>query len=157
MPRRCMAAGCDTKSEMGYSLHGFPRDKVLQKAVKRPRSNWESPSSSSQLCSKHFEDHCFVTEGVCYLEAMGVLTVKWLKPDTVPTIFPRSIDYLESTSSTPTSLLLSDQQKQKSVSMLRMYLYVATSDKLASYSWFSYVAIACYVTTRMHQYNFNCI
>ena len=38
-----------------------------------------------------------------------------------------------------------------------MYLYVATSDKLPSYSWCSYVAIACYVTTRMHQYNFNCM
>ena len=39
MPRRCAAAGCDTKSGMGYSLHGFPQDEVLRKkwvrAVKR--------------------------------------------------------------------------------------------------------------------------
>ena len=112
MPRRCVAADCNTKSGMGYSLHGFPQDEVLRKkwvrAVKRQRSNWEGPSSSSQLCSKHFEDHCFVTEGVRYREAMGVLTVKRLKPDAVPTIFPRSIDYLESTSSTPTSRPLSE-------------------------------------------------
>ena len=122
MPRRCVAVDCNTKSGMGYSLHGFPQDKVLRKkwvrAVKRQRSNWEGPSSSSQLCSKHFEDHCFVTEGVRYREAMGVPTMKRLKPDAVPTIFPRSIDYLESTSSTPTSRLLSERRRQRSVSML---------------------------------------
>ena len=122
MPRRCVAADCNTKSGMGYSLHGFPQDEVLRKkwvrAVKRQRSNWEGPSSSSQLCSKHFEDHCFVTEGVRYREAMGVPTVKRLKPDAVPTIFPRSIDYLESTSSTPTSRPLSERRRQRSVSML---------------------------------------
>ena len=80
MPRCCVAASCDAKSGMGYSLHGFPQDNVLRKkwvqAVKCQRNNWEGPSLSSQLCSKHFEDHCFVTEGVCYCEAMGVLTVK---------------------------------------------------------------------------------
>ena len=79
MPRHCVTAGCDTKSGMGYSLHGFSQDEALQKkwiqAVKHQRSNWEGPSSSSWLCSKHFEDHCFVTEGVRYHEAMGVLTV----------------------------------------------------------------------------------
>ena len=122
MPRCCVAAGCNTKNGMGYSLHGFPQDEALRKkwvrAVKRQRSNWEGPSSSSQLCSKHFEDYCFVTEGFRYREAMGVPTVKRLKPDAVPTIFPRSIDYLESTSSTPTSRPLSEQRKQRSVSML---------------------------------------
>ena len=122
MPRRCVAADCNTKSGMGYSLHGFPQDEVLRKkwvrAVKRQRSNWEGPSSSSQLCSKHFEDHCFVTEGVRYREAMGVPTVKRLKPDAVPTIFPRTIDHLESTSSTPTSRALSERRRQRSISML---------------------------------------
>ena len=122
MPRRCVAAGCNTKSGMGYSLHGFPQDKALRKkwvqAVKCQRGNWEGPSSSSQLCSEHFEDHCFITEGFRYREAMGVSTVKRLKPDAVPTIFPRSIDYLESTSSTPTSWPLSERRKQRSVNML---------------------------------------
>ena len=107
MPKRCVAAGCDTKSGMGYRLHGFPQDEPLQKKwvqeVKRQRSNWEGPSSSLQLCFKHFEDHCFVTEGLHCHEAMGILTVKRLDPDAVPTIFRRSNDYLESTSSTPTS------------------------------------------------------
>ena len=31
MPRRCIAAGCDTKSEMRYSLHSFSQNKELQK------------------------------------------------------------------------------------------------------------------------------
>ena len=123
MPIRCVAAGCDTKSGMGYSLHGFLRqDEVLRRkwvrAVKRQISNWEGPSSSLQLCSKHFEDHCFVTEGVRYREAMGVPTVKRVKPDAVPTIFPRLIDYLESRSSTPTIRPLSERRKQRSVGML---------------------------------------
>ena len=42
MPRRCVAAGCNTKSGMGYSLHGFPQDEVLRKkwvrAGKRQRT-----------------------------------------------------------------------------------------------------------------------
>ena len=29
MPRRCVAAGCNTKSGEGYSLHGFPREQDL--------------------------------------------------------------------------------------------------------------------------------
>ena len=107
MPRRYVAAGCDTKSGMGYSLPGFPQDEVLQKkcvwGVKCQRSNWEGPLSSSQLCSKHFDNYCFVTEGIHYCEEMDIPTVKQLKPDAVPTIFPRSIDYPEGTSSTATS------------------------------------------------------
>ena len=125
MPRRCVAAGCDTKSGMGHSLHGFPQNEELRKkwirAVKRQRSNWDGPSSSSQLCSKHFEDHCFVTEGVRYRESMGVPTLKRLKPGAVPTIFPRSIDYLEGASNAPTSQPLSERRHQRSVSI---YIYL---------------------------------
>ena len=107
MPRHCAAADCNTKSGMRYSLHLFPQSEELRKkwirVVKRPRSNWDGPSSSSHLCSKHFEDHCFITDGVCCREVMGVPTVKRLKPDAIPTIFPRSIDYLEGTCRTPHS------------------------------------------------------
>ena len=31
MPRHCVAAGCDTKSGMDYSLYGFLQDEVLRK------------------------------------------------------------------------------------------------------------------------------
>ena len=84
MPRRCVAAGCDTVSGMGYSLHSFPKDETTRRkwrsAVKRQRVNWDGPSSSSLLCSKHFMEDCFVTEGVRYRDALGVSSL---------TLFPR--------------------------------------------------------------------
>ena len=132
MPRRCVAAGCDTKSGMSYSLHGFSQNEELQKkwvrAVKRQRSNWDGPSSSSQLCSKHFEDHCFVTDGVRYRKSMGVPALKRLKPDAVPTLFPRSIDYLQGASSTPRSRPLSERWQERSVSIL-IRLFITTSNR----------------------------
>ena len=95
MPRRCIAVGCSTTDGTGYSLHEFPKDEKIRKkwvrAVKRQRSNWNGPSSSSQLCSKHFEADCFVTEGVRYRSEMGIPTMKRrLKPDAVPAVFTRS-------------------------------------------------------------------
>ena len=93
MPRRCVVAGCSTIGGEGYSLHEFPRDKTIRtkwtQAVKRNRSNWDGPSASSLLCSKHFEQDCFVVEGVRYREAMGIPAQKRLKPNAIPTIFPR--------------------------------------------------------------------
>ena len=95
MPRRCIAAGCNTKDSEGYSLHTFPRDKELRdkwiRAVKRQRSNWDGPSKYSLLCSKHFEPDCFKTEGSRYRDEVGIPAKKRLKPDAVPTIFPLSI------------------------------------------------------------------
>lgn len=95
MPRRCVAAGCNTVSGDGYSLHAFPRNQDLRakwiRAVKRQRSNWDGPSTHSMLCSKHFEPDCFATEGVRYRDAIGLPTKKRLKPDAIPTIFPLSI------------------------------------------------------------------
>ena len=74
MPTRCVAAGCDTVSGKGYSLHKFPRNESVRKqwvrAVKRQRSNWDGPTSSSFLCSKHFKPECFVTDGVRFREGM---------------------------------------------------------------------------------------
>ena len=94
MPRCCIAAGCNTAGGEGYSLHGFPRDADVRakwvRAVKRQRSNWDGPTAGSLLCSKHFEPHCFVTEGVRYCEDVGIPAKKRLKLDAVPTIFPTS-------------------------------------------------------------------
>ena len=56
-----------------------------------------------------------------YYDEMGLPTAKRLKPDAVPTIFPRSIDYLEcssvsNTSKTkPMSQPLSEKRQQKLV------------------------------------------
>ena len=122
MPRRCIAAGCDTVSGKGYSFHKFPKDDAVRRrwisAVKRQQSNWEGPTKDSQLCSKHFEEDCFITDGVRFREEMGIPTVKRLKPDAVPTIFARSVDYIQTSSSqtsTPTSRPLSERRHQRSV------------------------------------------
>ena len=68
MPRCCVAAEYDTVSGMGYSLHSFPKDKTTRRkwtsTVKRQRDNLDGPSPSSLLCSKHFKEDCFVTEGL---------------------------------------------------------------------------------------------
>ena len=75
MPRRCVAAGCNTSSGEGYSLHAFPRDEDLRKkwtrAVKQHRRNWEGPTANSLLCSKHFEQECFAVEGSRYRDVVG--------------------------------------------------------------------------------------
>ena len=58
MPRRCIAAGCDSVGGKGCSLHKFPQDEAIKK-------KWIKAGSLpySLLCSKHFADDCFVTEG----------------------------------------------------------------------------------------------
>ena len=92
MPRRCIAAGCDSVGGKGCSLHKFPQNEAIKrkwiKAVKQQRSNWDGPSPHSLLCSKHFTDDCFVTEGVCFRDEMGMPTAKRLKPNAVPTNLP---------------------------------------------------------------------
>ena len=124
MPTRCVAAGCDSVSGKGHSLHGFPKNEAIRKqwvrAVKRQRSNWTGPSSSSALCSKHFTADCFATEGVRYREDMGIPVLKRLKPGAIPTIFPRSVDYLEasSSSSLSTSRTVAAKRQQKSVTQI---------------------------------------
>ena len=97
MPKHCVAAGYDTVGGMGYSLHSFQKDETMRRkwtsAVKRQRAKWDGPSSSSFLCSRHFNKGCFVTEGVKYHNEMGIPALKRLKPDAVPTIFARSTDH----------------------------------------------------------------
>ena len=90
MPRCCIAAGCDSVGGKGCSLHKFPQDEGIKKkwikAAKQQRSNWNGLSPHSLLCARHFAEDCFVTEGVCFRDEMGMLTAKYLKPDAVPKI-----------------------------------------------------------------------
>ena len=122
MPRRCVAAGCNTTSGMGYSLHSFTKDETLRRkwvsAVKLQRNNWDSPSSSSLLCSKHFKEECFVI-GVRFCDALEIPAQKHLKTDAVPTIFVRSVDNVAagSSTSTPSSRPLSERREQRLVSI----------------------------------------
>ena len=68
MPRCCAATGCDSVGGKGCNLHKFPHDEVIRKkwikTVKQQRSSWDGPLPHSLLCSKHFADDCFLTEGV---------------------------------------------------------------------------------------------
>ena len=131
MPRRCIAAGCDSVSGKGCSLHKFPQDEAIRKkwikAVKQQRSNWDGPSPHSLLCSRHFAEDYFVIEGVHFRDEMGMPTAKRLKPDAVPTIFARSIDCVEPCSSSKTSVHkpagrpLSEKRQQKSVSYVAIH------------------------------------
>ena len=80
------------------------------------RVNWDGPSSSSPLCSKHFKEDCFVTEGVRYRDALGIPAQKCLKPDTVPMIFARSFDHQDTDGSSSCSRPLSERREQNLVS-----------------------------------------
>ena len=117
MPRHCVAAGCNTSSGEGYSLHAFSRDEDLRKkwtkAVKQHRRNWEGPTANL-LCSKHFEQECFAVEGSHYRDAVGIPAKKRLKPDT--TIFPKSIHGGSSTPIAPAQRSTSEKRQRKAVS-----------------------------------------
>jgi len=93
MPRRCstrkMIGG------KGYSLHVFPKiERIWQlckSAVKLHRKDFDDPSDSSLLCSRHFTDDCFEIEGQRYRNEYGIPAQKRLvKKDAVPAIFPKS-------------------------------------------------------------------
>ena len=120
MPRRCVAAGCSTKSGEGYSLHEFPRDDGFRakwtRAVKLQRAGWKGPTAASFLCSKHFEPDCFITEGVHYCDAVGIPAKKRLKPNAIPTIFPKASDGGSSQPTTAPQRPASERRKRKAVS-----------------------------------------
>ena len=120
MPKRCIAAGCSTSSREGYSLHAFPRDDDLHKkwtrAVKQHQSNWKVPRANSLPCSKHFKQECFAVEGSCYRDTMCIPAKKCLKPDAIPTIFPKSIHGGSSTPTAPVQRPTSEKRQQKAVS-----------------------------------------
>ena len=71
-----MAAGHSTVSREGYNLHEFPHDDALcikwEQDVKCYQSNWYGASTSSVLCSQHFEPECYILEGIHYCNAMGI-------------------------------------------------------------------------------------
>ena len=67
---------------------------------------------------KTFCGQLLLTKGVHFHEKMGMPTAKLLKPDAVPTIFARSINYLEPSSTgsagifKPTSRPVFEKQQQ---------------------------------------------
>ena len=119
MPRRCIATGCSTASGEGYSLYEFPRNDSLRakwrRAVKLQQAACKVPTAGSVLCSKHFEPDCFITEGVRYRDAVGIPAKKRLKPNAIPTIFPKP-NGGSSQPTTPSQRPASERRKQKAVS-----------------------------------------
>ena len=80
----------------------------------------------------HFTADCFISEGVRFRDDLGMPTAKRLKPDAVPTLFARSIDYLGSTSSAstakshaarPLSEKREEKRQQESVYIICTYTY----------------------------------
>ena len=64
---------------------------------------------------KNFEPHSFITEGVAYHDAVGIPTKKQLKPNAIPTIFPKP-DGGNSQQTTPLQRPASERRKRKAVS-----------------------------------------
>jgi len=68
---------------MGYSLQKFPKDESLKRrwtgAVKQQRKDWNGPSPTSVLCSKHFTEDSYKTDGKLYHETFGIPAQKQLK------------------------------------------------------------------------------
>uniref|UniRef100_UPI0035900BE7 THAP domain-containing protein 10-like n=1 Tax=Myxine glutinosa TaxID=7769 RepID=UPI0035900BE7 len=96
MPSRCVAAGCSNCPSETVSVFKFPKDVKLRdiwtKQVQRTRAKW-MPTSSSVLCSEHFERHCF--NEIPQLKASLGFVVQHkrvLIPSAVPSIFVRSAE-----------------------------------------------------------------
>ena len=94
MVKRCVAAGCSNTYLKNVSLFNFPRDTSLRrrwtKQVQRTHGQWSGPTTNSTLCSDHFTEDCFETSTLL-APKLGIKIRKRLKPDAVPTIFPRPI------------------------------------------------------------------
>ena len=107
MGKRCVVACCNNTHKQGVSLFGFPQNKVLRmkwiKAVQRTRAEWKDPGKYSCICSEHFTIDCFEQTSVVSGELrfiqlpknenLGKLGLNWkkqLKPNAIPTIFPRT-------------------------------------------------------------------
>lgn len=91
MVNRCVAAGCSNTHSDRVSLFKFPRDGTLrqrwEKQVQRTRAQWKA-TDQSFLCSDHFTEDCFEVDSALAAQ-FGMKKRRRLKPDAIPTIFPR--------------------------------------------------------------------
>lgn len=89
MPHRCVVGGCNNTKKDGVSLHGWPKapyHRLWTNAVKITRADFAAPSSSSMICSAHFEQNCFEAKSLIS-SGFGLNYRPVLKKDAVPTIF----------------------------------------------------------------------
>ncbi len=97
MGKNCIVAGCSNTHKNGVSLFKFPADKDVRlkwiKEVRKTRANWKQPSSYSCVCSDHFTIDCF-EEFSSFSEKVGMKIKKMLKPNAIPTLFPRPSSHI---------------------------------------------------------------
>ena len=88
MVHRCVVYGCSNQATQFIALHGFPKDPSLlrlwEKFVNRTRV-WTKSSSSSKICSAHFQQDDF--ENYIKVSLGGAKSLK-LKAGAIPTIYP---------------------------------------------------------------------
>ena len=103
MGRGCIAAYCNSNSDkkQNISFHRFPnKDKEPERykqwaaQVKRTRQDWKGPTSFwTFVCSNHFTEDCYEQRPQLKLNlSVSDKLLKQLKPDAVPTHFPRKQD-----------------------------------------------------------------
>ena len=94
MVKCCIAAGCSNTYGHNVNLFNFPRDPTLRdrwtKQVRRTRTEWSGLTVNFNLRSNHFTEDCFVTDSLL-APKLGIKMQEKLKPDAVPTIFPRPV------------------------------------------------------------------
>ena len=110
MVNRCVAAGCSNTPSDRISLHKFPTSPKLcekwEKQVRRTRAQW-TVMKSSVLCSEQFTKDSFEVNSTI-VATFGISKKRRLKPDAVPTTFPRQ-------SSVDSALIWADRQMRKRV------------------------------------------
>ena len=89
------------------SLFRFPNDPSLQlqwaRQVQRTHKDFKGPTEFSVVCSKHFTRDCFEVNPVL-AEKFGIEIKANLKPDAVPTVFPRPAASGESSTTQSSSI-----------------------------------------------------
>ena len=108
MVKRCVAMNCSKTHQDGVSLHR-PTDTSLRlqwtRQVQRTRSNWTGPSQHSVICSDHFTSDCF-EEDTAIAAQFGIEKRVRLKPNAVPTVFPRATSSSTSSSTQSPSVMV---------------------------------------------------
>ena len=123
MGKNCVVAGCSKTHKKGASLFKFPTEKTLRmkwiKQVQRTRVDWKEPSAYSCVCSDHFTEDCF-QERSTLSDQFGLKVKRMLKPDAVPTIFPRPSDPLKLKRQSS----VYEKRERARVSIFTIYIYI---------------------------------
>ena len=100
MPRHSIAAGCGWK---GCSLHKFPQDEVIKRSGSSSREATGMGHCLTHWCAQSIL--LTIVEGIRFCDEMEMPTTKHLKPDAEPTIFARSIEFIQPSNTSNTIVL----------------------------------------------------